>query len=66
MDKLETALDDLDGLLEAYRALSDEARDSILRGKQLGTLSLECRVALAALAPTVDARAAQALANNKR
>jgi hypothetical protein len=138
MDKLEIALDDLDGLLEAYRALSDDARDSALRRspdslrqlqreiaaaadayaatliasaggdvstkrinkcrkdaqakmmgavakqeelaslvnqqrlpsaavredvKQLVTLSLHCRAALAALAPTVDRRAAEALAN---
>jgi hypothetical protein len=138
MDKLETALDDLDGLLEAHRALSDDARSGVLRRnpdslrqlqreiaaaadayaatliasaggdvstkrinkcrkdaqarmkgavakqaelaalvnqqrlpstavredvKQLVTLSLHCRAALAALAPTVDTRAAEALAN---
>jgi hypothetical protein len=31
MDKLETALDDLDGLLEAHCALSDETRGGALR-----------------------------------
>jgi len=138
MDKIETALDDLDGLLEAYRALSDDARSGVLRRspdglrqlqreiaaaadayaatliasaggdvstqrinkcrkdaqarmkgavakqeelaslvsqrrlpsaavredvKQLVTMSLRCRAAVAALAPTVDTRAADALAN---
>jgi len=138
MEKLETALDDLDGLLEAYRALGDDARSSVLRRspgglrqlqreiaaaadayaatliasaggelstqrinkcrkdaqakmkgavakqkelaslvnqrrltsaawrediKQLVTLSLHCRAAVAALAPAVDARLAEALAN---
>ena len=138
MDPLETALDDLDGLLEAYRALADDSRSSELRRspdglkqlqretaaaadayaatliatgngdvtaqridkcrqqaqaemkdavakqkelaalvnqrrlpsaavredvKQLVTLSLHCRAAVAALAPTVDKRAAEALAN---
>ena len=138
MDPLETALDDLDGFLEAYRALADDSRSSELRRspdglkqlqretaaaadayaatliatgngdvtaqridkcrqqaqaemkdavakqkelaalvtqrrlpsaavredvKQLVTLSLHCRAAVAALAPTVDKRAAEALAN---
>ena len=138
MDKLETALDDLDGLHEAYRALHDDARSGPLRRspnglkrlqreisaaadvyattliasaggqlstqrinkcrknaqakmkgavarqrelaslvnqgrlnsaglredlKQLVTLSLHCRAAVAALAPTVDKRAAESLAN---
>jgi hypothetical protein len=138
MVKLETALDDLDGLFEGYRALSDDARTSVLRRspdglrqlqreiaaaadayaatliasaggdistqrinkcrkdaqakmkgavakqkelaslvnqrrlpsaavredvKQLVTLSLHCRAAVTALAPTVDTRAAEALAN---
>jgi hypothetical protein len=138
MDKLETALDDLDGLHEAYRALRDDARGGPLRRspsglkrlqreitaaadayattliasaggqlstqrinrcrknaqakmkgaivrhrelaslvnqrrlsspalredlRQLVTLSLHCRAAVAALAPTVDKRAAEALAN---
>ena len=138
MDKLDTALDDLDGLLEAYRALGDDSRDSPIRRRpddlkqlrrelaaaadayasaliasaggdvsqkrinkcrrdaqalmksaiarqkdlaalvntqrqpapavrddlrQLVTLSLHCRTAVAALAPTVDTRAAEAVAN---
>jgi hypothetical protein len=137
-DKLDTALDDLDGLLETYRVLGDDARSSPLRRnpdglrqlqseiaaaidsyvgtllasaggdlpamrinacrrkaqaqmktafakrtelaalvnqqrlpstavredlRQLVTLSLHCRAAVAALAPTVDRRAADALAN---
>ncbi len=136
--ELDTALDDLDGLLEASRVLADDTRKSVLRrnaealsalrhelaaaadayaatlissakgdldGKrirkcrqhaqarmplawarqkelaalvaqqrwaspalrddlrQLVTLSLQCRSAIAALAPTVDRRAAEAIAN---
>jgi len=138
MDKLDTALDDLDGLLEVYRALGDDTRASPIRRqpdavrqlrrelaaaadayasaliasaggdvtikrinkcrrdaqalmkgavdrqkdlaalvnaqrrplsavredlRQLATLSLHCRAAVAALAPTVDTRAADAVAN---
>jgi hypothetical protein len=138
MNELETALDDLDGLHEAFRALSDPQRSSRLVGdanlgkelrqdlaagaeayvstlisssrgeldskrvkkcrasavqrmptaianqkplallveerrlqspgvredlRQLLSLSLHCRAALAALAPTVDRRAAEALGN---
>jgi hypothetical protein len=138
MDKLETALDDIEGLLEAHQALSDESRSGALRQgsavakqlqrelaaaadayaatlvasargevglarinkcrrsaqaamagavakraqlaalvnqrrapmpavrddvKQLMTMSLQFRAAVAALAPTVDRRAANALSN---
>lgn len=138
LEQLDTALDDLDGLIEAHRALGDESRSSDLRRdpdlvkqlqreladaadayvatliassggevdsrriatcrregqammktafaertglaslvnqqrlpspatredlKQLVTLSLHCRAAVAALTPTVDSRAADALAN---
>jgi hypothetical protein len=138
MNEIETALDDLDGLHEAFRALSDTQRESALAGnpnlgttlrrelaaaldayvstvistsrgeldpkrvrkcraaaaammptavasqkrlaslveerripnpevrrdlQQLLSLSLHCRAALAALAPTVDRRAADALGN---
>jgi hypothetical protein len=138
MDKLDSALDDIEGLLEAHRALSDESRSGPLRQnapvakqlqrelataadtyaamlvasargdvstarlrrcrqgaqvvmadavkrqaelaalvrqrrapmpavrddiKQLATMSLQFRAAVAALAPTVDRRAANALSN---
>ena len=138
LEQLDTALDDLEGLLEAHRALGDDGRSSALRRnpellkqlqreladaadaymatliasssgelsakrittcrqdalalmktavarrtelaslvnqqrlpaaearedlKQLVTLSLHCRAAVAALTPTVDSRAADALAN---
>ena len=41
MDPLETALDDLDGLLEAYRALADDSRSSDLRRSPDGLKQLQ-------------------------
>ena len=48
MDNLAIALDDLDGLLEASRALSDEGRRSVLRGKPEDLRMLQRELAAAA------------------
>lgn len=48
MEKLETALDDLDGLWEAYRALSDDARRGSFRRDPDGLRSLQREIAAAA------------------
>lgn len=60
MEKLETALDDLDGLLELYRALSDDARTGRLRGGAVAPLK-ELRRNVAAAA---DAYAATLMASS--
>jgi hypothetical protein len=62
-DKMPAALANQRGLaslVEERRVTSQEARDDL---KELVTLSLHCRAALAALAPTVDRRAAEAIGN---
>ena len=48
MDKLETALDDLDGLFEACRALCDDARSGVLRRSPDGLRQLQREIAAAA------------------
>jgi hypothetical protein len=63
LDRMPTAVANqrqLAALVNVRRIASPELREDL---QQLLTLSLHCRTALAALAPTVDRRAAEALGN---